>query len=143
MGKDLTIKDLLAILDNFAAFGLAEKWDNVGLMVGSKEQQVHGIFVALDPTEEILAEAKECSADCIITHHPLIFNPLKSIHTNQPLGRFLQGALKSGTAVIGCHTNLDQTAGGLFIIEHRGGKTPPGPSGTRTNTNQREGARHA
>jgi len=113
MGTDLTIKDLLAILDNFAAFGLAEKWDNVGLMVGSKEQQVHGIIVALDPTEEILAEAKECSADCIITHHPLIFNPLKSIYTNQPLGRFLQGALKSGTAVIGCHTNLDQTAGGV------------------------------
>ena len=109
----MTIKDLLAILDNFAAFGLAEKWDNVGLMVGSKEQQVHGIIVALDPTEEILTEAKECSADCVITHHPLIFNPLKSIYTNQPLGRFLQGALKSGTSVIGCHTNLDQTAGGV------------------------------
>jgi dinuclear metal center YbgI/SA1388 family protein len=113
MGTDLTVKDLLAILDKFAAFGLAEKWDNVGLMVGSQEQKVHGILVALDPSEEILAEAEECSANCILTHHPLIFNPLKSIYTDQPLGRVLQGALQNNITVIGCHTNLDQTAGGV------------------------------
>ena len=128
MGTDFTVNALLAVLDRLAGFALAEKWDNVGLMVGSPAQQVQGILVALDPTEEVLAEAKECGADCIINHHPLIFNPVKTIYTNQPLGRFLQAALQSGTAVIGCHTNLDHAAGGVNDILAAGlglGETSP------------------
>ena len=113
MEKDLTVKSLLETLDGIAAFGLAEQWDNVGLMVGDPGQSVRGILVALDPTEELLAEAKECGANCIITHHPLIFNPLKSINTAQPLGRFLRQAMENEVTVIGCHTNLDQAAGGV------------------------------
>ena len=113
MGINLTVKDLLRTLDNIAAFGLAEQWDNVGLMVGDPDHLIEGILVALDPTEEVLAEANECGADCIITHHPLIFNPLKAIYTNQPLGRFLSQALKNEISVIGCHTNLDQAVGGV------------------------------
>ena len=86
----MTVKDLLEILDTIAAFGLAEKWDNVGLLLGDPDQQIAGVLVALDPTEEVLAETLDCGANCIITHHPLIFHPLKSIYTNQPLGRFLR-----------------------------------------------------
>jgi dinuclear metal center YbgI/SA1388 family protein len=113
MGTNLKVKDLLGTLDKIASFSLAEQWDNVGLMVGDPGQQIKGILVALDPTEEVLGEAKECGANCIITHHPLIFNPLKSIYTNQPQGRFLHQALKSEISVIGCHTNLDQAVGGV------------------------------
>jgi len=113
METNLTVKDLLKTLDKIAAFGLAEPWDNVGLMVGDPDQQIQGVLVALDPTEEVLAEAKEYAADCIITHHPLIFNPLKAIYTNQPMGRFLRRALKNEISVIGCHTNLDQAVGGV------------------------------
>jgi len=113
MGINITVKDLLHELDEIAAFGLAEQWDNVGLMVGDPDHLIEGVLVALDPTEELLAEANECGADCIITHHPLIFNPLKAIYTNQPLGRFLSQALKNEISVIGCHTNLDQAVGGV------------------------------
>ncbi len=113
MEKNVTVNYLLETLDEIAAFGLAEQWDNVGLMVGDPGQQVNGVLVALDPTEEVLAEAKDCEADCIITHHPLIFNPVKAIYANQPLGRFLRLALENGISVIGCHTNLDQAAGGV------------------------------
>jgi dinuclear metal center YbgI/SA1388 family protein len=113
MGINLTVKDLLQTLDNIAAFGLAEQWDNVGLMVGDPDHLIKGILVALDPTEEVLAEAKEYGADCIITHHPLIFTPLKAIYTNQPLGRFLRQTLKNEISIIGCHTNLDQAVGGV------------------------------
>ena len=112
----MTVKDLLKALDEIAAFGLAEQWDNVGLMLGNPNQPLRGILVALDPTEEVLAEAEEIGADCIITHHPLIFHPLKAINTDQPLGRFLRQALKDNTAVIGCHTNLDQTVGGVSDV---------------------------
>ena len=109
----MTVKDLLKTLDAIAAFGLAEQWDNVGLMVGSPKQSVKGILVALDPTEELLTEAREMGADCIITHHPLIFHPLKVINTDEPLGRFLGRALEQRITVIGCHTNLDQAGGGV------------------------------
>jgi dinuclear metal center YbgI/SA1388 family protein len=112
----MTVKDLLKALDGIAAFGLAEQWDNVGLMVGNPNQTIQGVLVALDPTEEVLAEAQELGADCIITHHPLIFHPLKVINTDQPLGKFLRQALKNNTTVIGCHTNLDQTVGGVSDV---------------------------
>ena len=112
MGK-IRVKDLLKTLDEIAAFGLAEEWDNVGLMLGEPHKYIKGILVALDPTEEVLAEAQEIGVDCIITHHPLIFQPLKAIYTDQPLGRFLRKALENEISVIGCHTNLDQALGGV------------------------------
>lgn len=112
----MRIKDLLSILDEIAAFSLAEQWDNVGLMLGEPKRSVKGILVALDPTEEILTEALEIGADCIITHHPLLFHPLKAIYTDQPLGRFLRQALEHEISVIGCHTNLDQAAGGVNAV---------------------------
>ena len=112
MGK-MRVKDLLKTLDEIAAFGLAEQWDNVGLMLGEPNRSIKGILVALDPTEEILAEALEVGADCIITHHPLIFHPLKVIYTDRPMGRFLRRALENDISVIGCHTNLDQSVGGV------------------------------
>jgi len=113
MADQLTVKDVLEILEGIAPADLAEQWDNVGLMVGNQDQQVTGLLVAIDPTEEVLAEAKELGVNTVITHHPLIFHPLKAIYTDQPLGRFLQNALASGIVVIGCHTNLDQAVNGV------------------------------
>ena len=109
----MTVKELLKTLDGIAAFGLAEQWDNVGLMLGEPNKSIRSILVALDPTEDVLAEAQEIGADCIITHHPLIFHALKAIYTDQPMGRFLRRALENEITVIGCHTNLDQAAGGV------------------------------
>ncbi|UCD65864.1 MAG: Nif3-like dinuclear metal center hexameric protein [Deltaproteobacteria bacterium] len=107
------VKDLLNTLDEIAAFGLAEQWDNVGLMLGDPNKSINGVLVALDPTEEVLSEALQIGADCIITHHPLIFHPLKAIYTDQPMGKFLRRALETNISVIGCHTNLDQAVGGV------------------------------
>lgn len=116
MSGQLTIKDLLEILEGIAPVGLAEQWDNVGLMIGKPDQEITGLLLALDPTEEVLAEAKELGANAILTHHPLIFHPLKAIYTDQPLGRFLQQALVGEIAVIGCHTNLDQAPTGVNAV---------------------------
>lgn len=108
-----TIQDLLGLLEEVASFGLAEAWDNVGLMVGDHSREVSGILVALDPTEEVLNEAIDSGLNTIITHHPLIFHPLKTVDTGQPAGRFLEKALRHSISVIGCHTNLDQAPGGV------------------------------
>lgn len=107
------LQEVLATLDDIAAFSLAATWDNVGLMVGDPTMTVTGIMVALDPTEEVLAEAHTRQANVLVTHHPLIFQPLKAMRTDQPLGRLLALAARQNMAVVACHTNLDMAKGGV------------------------------
>jgi dinuclear metal center YbgI/SA1388 family protein len=113
MTTRITVDDLLMMLEEIASFGLAETWDNVGLMVGDPAQWVSGILVALDPTERVLAEAVAAGINTIITHHPLIFHPLKNVRTDRVPGRFLQRAMADSVSVVGCHTNLDLATGGV------------------------------
>jgi dinuclear metal center YbgI/SA1388 family protein len=113
MTQRVTVQHLLDILEEIASSDLAEPWDNIGLMVGAPGHEVRGILVALDPTESILAEASAAGANLIITHHPLIFHPLKSVRTDQVVGRFLRKAMAEDMSVIGCHTNLDSAGGGV------------------------------
>lgn len=112
----ITLRDILTVLDTAAPFSLAESWDNVGLMVGDPSQKVSAVLIGLDPTADLLTEALENGADLIITHHPVIFHPLKSIRTDQPVGHFLAQALKKDIAVIACHTNLDVIQNGVSQI---------------------------
>lgn len=107
------IKELLQLLENFAPAALAEKWDNVGLLVGSPDNRVNTILIGLDPTTTLVDEAVSLSADTIITHHPVIFKPLPAINTGAPSGRLLQKALSHNISIIGCHTNLDSAVDGV------------------------------
>lgn len=109
----MKLKELLIKLEGIAPFELAESWDNVGLLIGDPGQKVDGLLIALDPTEEILAEALSRKLNVIITHHPFIFRPLKAIRTDQNTGRFLKLALGHDIAVVGIHTNLDVIQGGV------------------------------
>jgi len=107
------VRDLIAVLDKVAEPALAEGWDNVGLLVGDPALEISAILVALDPTLEILAEARRKGCNVIVTHHPLIFKGLLAVRTDHPEGRILAGALASALAIIGCHTNLDKVPGGV------------------------------
>ncbi len=103
----------MAVLDQVADPALAEDWDNVGLLVGDPELEISAILVALDPTLEILAEAKRKGCNVVVTHHPLIFKGLLAVRTDQPEGRILATALADRVAIVGCHTNLDKVPGGV------------------------------
>jgi dinuclear metal center YbgI/SA1388 family protein len=107
------VKDLLTMIDGFAPFALAESWDNVGLMAGDPAQAVCSILVALDPTEDLLREAEVAGANVVLTHHPLIFHPLKSVRLDQPVGRILATAIRKKIHIISCHTNLDVVRNGV------------------------------
>lgn len=107
------VRDLIALLDKVAEPALAESWDNIGLMVGDPDSEITGILVALDPTLEILDEAKRKGCNTIVTHHPLIFKGLKSVRTDHPEGRILARALLDRQVIVGCHTNLDKVSGGV------------------------------
>ncbi|MBU0480576.1 MAG: Nif3-like dinuclear metal center hexameric protein [Proteobacteria bacterium] len=109
----VVLKDLLCLLEEIAASDLAEPWDNVGLMVGDPNQIVSGVLVALDPTEDVLVEAVNLGCNVLLTHHPLIFKPMKALVLDTYPGRLLAKAVTDGIAVVGCHTNLDKTAGGV------------------------------
>ena len=109
----MIVHDLITVLDELAPFSLAAEWDNVGLMLGSPGQEMTGILVGLDPTEELFDEAVELGLNTIVTHHPLIFHGIKSIRTDQPDGRLIKKGLLNDLAVIACHTNLDVVADGV------------------------------
>jgi dinuclear metal center YbgI/SA1388 family protein len=108
-----TVKDILDIIETIAPAALAESWDNVGLMIGNPSDRVHSILLGLDPTLPLLDEAAALGSNLIITHHPIIFHPLKSVRSEQPEGRFIHEAIRQNINVISCHTNLDSAAPGV------------------------------
>ena len=109
----LHITQLLEGLNLIAPFGLAESWDNVGLLIGAPEREVHSLLLGLDPTLSLLDEAITRGIDTIITHHPCIFRPFSSINLSTPDGVFLERALGHKINVIACHTNFDNATAGV------------------------------
>jgi len=107
------ITELLNSLDVIAPSGIAESWDNVGLLIGDPQRKSHSVLLGLDPTLSLLEEAISRGADTLITHHPCIFHPLPFVHTSSPEGAFLELALAKKINVIACHTNFDNAAPGV------------------------------
>ncbi len=109
----ITLQAIIDVLNGIAPFYYAEDWDNTGLMIGNPKQIITGILIGLDPTLDLLCEAQDVNANLIITHHPAIFHPLKSIQLDQPTSAFIAKAIKNDIAVIACHTNLDVVQNGV------------------------------
>lgn len=102
------IVDIYNYIDSFAPFDTAMDFDNVGILVGDKNAEPTCAIVTLDITDEVVAEAKEKSAQLIISHHPVIFNPIKRLSADSVVYKLAQ----SGIAVISAHTNLDLSSDG-------------------------------
>ncbi|WP_305042095.1 Nif3-like dinuclear metal center hexameric protein [Geoalkalibacter sp.] len=107
------VQDLLGLLNGLAPAALAEEWDNVGLHLGDPLDEVRRILVALDPTAAVVEQAVAAEAQLLVSHHPLIFRPLKALTSADDSGRALLRAARAGVAVICAHTNLDRARGGL------------------------------
>lgn len=85
----------------------AADWDNVGLLTGDDTREVNHVFLALDLTEETLAEAIEKKADMIITHHPMIFSGIKKINNHSFTGRKIMTLIRHEIPYFAMHTNYD------------------------------------
>ena len=107
------LSDLVGIINKIAPAGLAEDWDNVGLQVGDPAMEIERVLVALDPVAVAVEEAISGSCQLLLTHHPLIFKPLKRISTGDETGRLLHRSIRSGLAIVSAHTNYDAVAGGI------------------------------
>ena len=107
----MTIKELLDILDKIAPFSLQESYDNSGIQFADLEAPIIKILLALDLTLEILEEAIENKTNLILTHHPLLFAPLKQItKQNNPL---LFQTITNQINLLALHTNYDLAENGL------------------------------
>lgn len=119
-----TVSEIEQFLDKKAPFRLQMSFDNAGFLVGDGTKAVSRLLVALDITEEVIAEANEFGAELIVSHHPVIFFPAKRVRAEEPLGRKLIGLIQNDIAAICCHTNLDAIAGGVNdILAERAGLT--------------------
>lgn len=107
------IKDITAAIEQVAPPALAQDWDNVGLLVGDPNAQVTDVLLTLDITEAVVREAVDKGAGLIISHHPLLFNPVKTITTHDEIGRMLLTLIKNNIAVYAAHTNIDVAKGGI------------------------------
>lgn len=109
----MTVHDILTFVEILAPPFMKYDWDNVGLLCGSAGQEVHKILVALDPFEGVCREAAEKGADLLVTHHPLIFRPRKSVTDGDDVGRSILFLAKHGISALNAHTNLDCAPGGV------------------------------
>ena len=108
-----TVHEVLTFLETLAPRSMKMEWDNVGLLCGSRRSQVTKILVALDPFEGVCQEAAAIGAQLIVTHHPLIFQALKSVTDETSIGRSIQLLCREGISAINAHTNLDCAPGGV------------------------------
>lgn len=101
------IQDVFDELCRIAPLELQMDFDNAGFQVGRRDREVHRVLLALDATDEVLQEAKELGAELIVTHHPLLFTPLRSVSDGEPVQRRVLTLIENGVALISMHTNLD------------------------------------
>ncbi len=87
-------------------------WDNFGPQVGDYEKTINKVLVALDITEDVVDEAISLGADCIISHHPLIFSPLKRV-CSKGTGALCYKLIANNICALSLHTNFDAAPGGV------------------------------
>lgn len=114
------VAQIMQIVESLAPKRLALEWDNAGLQVGDPAAEVRRVIVALDFTEAVLEETLAAGAEMVVTHHPLIFEGLKSLRSDLPLGRRLARAVRGKLNLYAAHTNLDAAEGGVNDILARG-----------------------
>lgn len=102
------VKDFYGYLNSIAPFETQEDWDNSGMLVGDMNAEVKTAAVVLDITHEEIKKAKAIGADLIISHHPVIFNPIKSVTK----GSVPYELVASSINALCCHTPLDIADGG-------------------------------
>ena len=108
-----TVREIYHALFSFAPAYMKYDWDNVGLLCGRFDAPVDTVLVALDPMPDVIEEAARSGAQCIVTHHPLIFEAPRAINDESYAGRCILALAEAKIAAINLHTNLDVCPGGV------------------------------
>lgn len=112
----MIVQDVINHLHDLAPLSYAEDFDNVGLLVGDKNQKVNGILVTLDTLEAVVDEAIENNCNLIVSFHPIIFKALKKITGKSYVERVVIKAIKNNISIFSIHTALDNAIEGVNSI---------------------------
>ena len=108
-----TVKQIARIIESIAPKAIALPGDPVGLQCGEPDQPVNRLMLALDATLGTVTQATELKANLLVTHHPLLFEPLTQENIHEPAGRAIARAIRGDLAVYSAHTNLDASQDGI------------------------------
>jgi dinuclear metal center YbgI/SA1388 family protein len=124
----ITVATVMEFLNQFAPPLLAADWDNVGLLLGDTAGPVRKVMTCLTVTPETAGEAVASGAELIVTHHPILFRPVRRLTAATPEGRMLLSLARAGVAVYSPHTAFDNTTGGINdLLARRLGLTELAP----------------
>lgn len=118
----MKIKELTDLLEAYAPLRAQEEYDNCGLLVGDSGAEVSSALLCVDITEAVMDEAEELGVGMVISHHPIIFLPLRHLTGSGYEQRVVARAIRSDIALYACHTNLDSAPGGMgfFLAKQLG-----------------------
>lgn len=105
----MKISDIIDAIEAAAPVSLQEEWDNCGLQVGDPGAECSGVMVCVDPTLAVIEEAARRGCNLVVSHHPLIFKPLRRVTADSAVGT----ALRRGVTVYSAHTSLDNAPSGV------------------------------
>lgn len=100
-------KEIISKIESRYPKTYAMDWDNVGLLVGRSDKEVKKVYIALDATDEVIANAVFFGADMLITHHPLIFKALSQINDSNFISRRVMTLIRNDISYYAMHTNYD------------------------------------
>ena len=100
-------RDIMKVIETTYPKHAALEWDNVGLLVGRANKDVKKIYIALDATDEVIDAAISLKADMLITHHPMLFSPVKRITDEDFIGNRVVKLLQHDISYYAMHTNYD------------------------------------
>ncbi|WP_259016697.1 Nif3-like dinuclear metal center hexameric protein [Emticicia fluvialis] len=109
----MRIKDITNYIERLAPLPYQESYDNAGLIVGSPDENVTGILVTLDSTEDVVEEAIQRGCNLIVAHHPIVFKGIKRLNGKNYIERTVIKAIKNDIAIYATHTNLDNVVDGV------------------------------
>ncbi len=107
----MRLNKILNWLEELSPVSYAEEWDNVGLLVGDETQEISHILIALDASDYVIEQAVKLQADLVLTHHPMIFRPIKQINNRSMIGRRILALASNQIAYYAMHTNFDIKGG--------------------------------
>ena len=109
----MILRDIIPILEALAPPDYAMAGDRIGLQVGDPDKDIKKIIVTLDVTPAVIAEAASHSADLVVAHHPLIFNPISNVRRDIYPQSLAYSLVSAGISAYVMHTNFDCAEGGI------------------------------
>lgn len=113
MNKLIKLWELVKIIESYAPPEFQESYDNAGLLTGDDQMEIHAALLCVDINCETIDEAVKVGANLIISHHPLVFNPIKNLNEKDPVARTVVKAVRNNIAIYSAHTNLDNIINGV------------------------------